>query len=364
MAEITSLIPELEDVQRHGSAERRAETLRRITDLFLRDASRFGPEHIELFDDVLSRLIVEIETEARAMLARRLAPIPNAPVRVVGQLARDDDIAVAGPVLLQSKRLEDDALVDIARTKGQGHLLAIAGRPEVGAAVTDVLVGRGDDDVVRNAVNNLGARFSEAGFSALVRRAEHDDALAEKMAMRPDIPRLLFRDLVILATDVVRNRLLAAARPEAQPEIRRILSKLAGEIGAKARPPRDYAAAQQAVSAMRADDRLGEPQLFEFARSGQYEETVAALAALCQVPIDTVDRLLGGERPDPVLILCKAAGFGWPTARAVINARAGTRPLSQQAFDHAFANFERLSDATARRVLRFWRVRHATPPAG
>jgi len=175
MADLESLIPELEAVLEHGSTARRTEALRRITDLFLEDANRYTSEHVALFDDVLGRLIVEIEGEARAMLARRLGPVLNAPVRVVGLLARDDDIRVAGPVLRQSRRLVDSDLVEIARTKSQAHLVAIAGRAQVGMAITDVLIGRGDGEVVRNVADNLGALFSPSGISTLVRRAETDD---------------------------------------------------------------------------------------------------------------------------------------------------------------------------------------------
>ena len=46
-----SLLPELEDVVQNGTAERRAETLRRITGLFLDGAVNFNDEHVALFDD-------------------------------------------------------------------------------------------------------------------------------------------------------------------------------------------------------------------------------------------------------------------------------------------------------------------------
>ena len=36
------------------------------------------------------------------------------------------------------------------------------------------------------------------------------------------------------------------------------------------------------------------------------------------MPVDVVDRLMTGDRPDPILILCKSAGYSWPTAREVI----------------------------------------------
>ena len=94
-----------------------------------------------------------------------------------------------------------------------------------------------------------------------------------------------------------------------------------------------------------------------FCSDGKYEETVVALAALAKVPINVVDRLMGGERPDPVLILCKAAGLGWPTVKAIILVRPDGKGTSSQGLDAAFANYGRLSASTAQRVVRFWQVR-------
>jgi uncharacterized protein (DUF2336 family) len=357
MAALASLIPELEDVLSRGTAAKRAETLRRITDLFIDGAGRYDESHVGLFDDVLSSLIVEIETKTLAEIARRLAPVSNAPVKVIRRLARDEDITVAGPVLLQSRRLDETDLVDIAKTKSQAHLLAISGRAEIGVALSDVLLGRGDGDVVRNIARNPGARFSESGFSVLVKRAGNDNVLAERVALRSDVPPDLFRTLLTRATEMVQKRLLATARPEKQAEIKRILAEISQEIGAKIPAARDYIEAQRVVLAMHQAGQLGEPQLLEFARGEHYEETIATLSALCAVPIEVVDRLMSGDRADPVLILCKAVGFEWSTVRAVIQARAGGRRVSSQALDNALANFERLSVATAQRVLRFWQAR-------
>ena len=66
---------------------------------------------------------------------------------------------------------------------------------------------------------------------------------------------------------------------------------------------------------------------------------------------------MGAERPDPVLILCKSAGWGWPTAKAIIMVRPGGARTSSQDLDAAYADFDRLSPTTARRVMRFWQVR-------
>jgi uncharacterized protein (DUF2336 family) len=263
---------------------------------------------------------------------------------------------VAGPVLTQSARLDDSDLLEIARSKGQAHLIAISGREELKETVTDVLVSRGDREVARKVAENPGARLSETGYSRLVRRAEHDGALAETVAQREDIPAHLFRELLMRATEVVQRRLLAAAKPETQDEIRRVLAKVSDEVGAAAPPERDFTRARTNVQKTAANDPLAEKHLVRFAEDDRYEETVVALSELCGVPTEVVEKLMSGERPDPILILCKSAEFAWTTARALILVRPTVRGKTSLALDQACGNFERLSPETAQRVVRFWQA--------
>jgi uncharacterized protein (DUF2336 family) len=352
-----SLIPELEDVIQHGSSARRAETLRRITALFADGASRFNADHVQLFEEVFFRLIGEVDASARTELAHRLAPIGNAPRAVLRRLAADDDIAAARPVLKESQALEESDLVEIAQTQSQAHLLAVSKRRQVGERVTDILVARGAREVLRSLAENPGAQFSDASFAALVERAAQDGALAEKVGMRRDIPPRLFRDLLLETTNAVQQRLLASARPEKQSEIRRVLAELADDAQARA-ARRDYTAAERKILDLRRDGKLGEATIVEFAKNAHHEETVAALASLCAVPIDVVDRLMAADRPDPILILCKSVGWGWQTVRTIMTAMPGGHAMSSRDLDAAYANFDRLSPTTAQRVMRFWQVQH------
>ena len=352
-----SLLPELEDVVQHGSAEKRAETLRRITTLFLDGAKLFNAEHVALFDDVMGCLIEEIEAKALAELARRIAPVFNAPPSVVSALAKNDDIEVARP-LLEVAPISDPDLKYIAETKSQAHLLALSSRFGITEALSEILVDRGDRDVARTIATNQDARLSDNTFTTLVKRAEQDGVLAEKVGQRTDIPPRLFRQLLMQASDVVQKRLLASAKPETQAEIRRVLEKVTDEVGAKA-APRNYTAALATVRALHKEGKLTENDIAEYAKSGQYEETIAALATLCAVPVEVVDRLMSGERADPVLILARSAGFGWPTVREVVCARPGPR-ATETTLTAAFENFEKLTAATAQRVVRFWQVRQGT----
>src|SRR6187399_874616 len=135
-----SLIPELDDIVRRGDPKRRADAARRISELFLQGAASFRPDHVELFDGVLTSLVPHAELAARADLAERLSRLANAPRELVGQLAREDEIAIAGPLLRRSPVIDEQALVEIARSKGQGHLLAMSERPTLSPDITDVMV--------------------------------------------------------------------------------------------------------------------------------------------------------------------------------------------------------------------------------
>ena len=109
---------------------------------------RFSPRHVALFDDVIGCLIEQIEVKALAELARRIAPVANAPAGVVRTLAHHDDIAVAEPMLRRA-RLEEGELLRIAETKSQAHLLALSARRGVGETLSDILVARGNREVSR-----------------------------------------------------------------------------------------------------------------------------------------------------------------------------------------------------------------------
>src|SRR5258706_3712129 len=204
------LLDELQTTLAQGTVPRQVETLRRVTDLFLSGAVDYSDEQIGLFDDVFQCLMHHIETSAKALLANRLAPIDTAPPLTVRALAFDDLIEVAAPVLSRSERLDDDTLIETARNKSQAHLMAISTRKVLSGAVTDVLVLRGNDEVVQSTVNNPGAQFTERGFTRLVSRAEGDDNLATCVGLHPTIPRHLYFKLLAKASDTVRQRLEGA----------------------------------------------------------------------------------------------------------------------------------------------------------
>ena len=355
-----SLMDELEEAVQSGSRDKRVDTLRRITDLFLVAPAQLTDQQVEVFDDVLTHLISRVETKARAELAERLAPIDQAPHEAIRRLAHDDQIAVAGPILTQSTRLTTSDLVEIAEQKGQAHLLAIASRETVEDKVTDVLVSRGDRSVVTTLASNVGASFSPTGYSALVKRADGDETLSEKLGRRLDMPLQLFRELLRRATEAVRQRLLAAADASQRDAIQKVLASISQDVEREAPRARDFESAVRLVSLLKETGRLNEGEIHTFAKHEKYEEAMAGLAAICSVPHDLVQRLAESGRTDALLVPCKAAGFGWLTVRALLELRARHNALATHDLEAAASEYGKLSQATAARVLRFWQVRQTT----
>jgi uncharacterized protein (DUF2336 family) len=358
-----NLLDELQITLTHGNVTRRVETLRRVTDLFANGATDYSPEQIGLFDDVFQCLIRHIETSAKALLSNRLAPIDNAPPRTVQTLAFDDAIEVAGPMLSQSPRLDDEALIEVARSKSQAHLLAISKRKSLSNAVTDALVQRGNDDVVHSAISNPGAEFSENGFTELVDRAEGDDELATCLGMRPTIPRHLFLKLVAKASATVRSR-LEAANPKLADEVPgavREATRRARSVPSEAKKQAEIAHAL--VKSLFDDGRLDEEQVEEFAKAKKFDETNAAIAAMANVPVAVAENMMVESRAEGVMILAKVAGLSWPTVRSIIHMRdelSGGEPADLQICK---GTYERLRPSTAQQVLRFHRMQQTTPAA-
>jgi uncharacterized protein (DUF2336 family) len=355
------LLDELETALTSGTNTRRIEMLTRITDLFVVGAARLSEDQIGVFDDVMVRLVQTIEAKARAKLSNRLAPIGNAPAKIVNMLAFDDDIEVAAPVLRQSERIGERELLANAASKSQQHLAAIAERTSLPEAITDVLVERGDRDVVHTVVKNTGARFSDAGFRALVQRSAGDDVLATEVGRRPDIPRPLFLMLLEKASSAVRAR-LEAENPDAGSAVEGVVAEVVGGIRNDARNASpDFAAAQASVERQNRIRRIGEAEIYQYARDRKFEETAIALSLLCETPIDVVERALLDPGAEIVLILAKVADLSSTTTKAILLLRAADRGLSASDLDRALASFSRLQPETASRVLGFFRTRAKKP---
>jgi len=188
-----ALYAELDGALARASAAWRVAALRQIANLFVSSAALYNADQVAVFDDVMCRLIPNMDRVVLAELANRLVLIDNAPVKLLGLLARHPDAAVSGPVLEHAKSLPDEDLVAVADRDGFDRTLLrkIAARARLGKAVTDVLLKRGDAAMHRRLVANPDAAISETGYARLIMSVNGDKEFAVAIAAREDVPEEL-----------------------------------------------------------------------------------------------------------------------------------------------------------------------------
>ena len=350
-----SLLQELDVAAVQGSAESRQRALWYATDLLI--VGRYTEDEIWMFGEIIGQLEQDIETATRVELSKRLARTDNAPFKVVNKLAFDDSIEVAGPVLRQSQRLDTQTLIANARAKSQNHLLAISKRKSLCEELTDELVSRGNQEVVRSVAKNDGARFSDFGILHMIKRSKSDSILFEHLGHRKDIPRHTFQQLIAKASQNAKKR-LEGERPEAASQIRNLVTDVTGALHSKFGPAsKDYFDAKREVAKQHYRGNLNQKLIAEYAQSRKFEETTAGLALLCSLPVDVVERALLDKNHDIVLLLARALAFSWETTMAVLFLGAPLGRIMAHDLEGMKQKFAELSVEMSKGVLQAYRSR-------
>jgi len=348
-------LKELNETISRGSPESRERALWHATNILIE--GRYTEDQIWVFGEVIGRLAEEIEHAARAKLAKRLAHTNNAPFKVVMQLAFDDSIDVAGPVLQFSQRIDSKSLVNNIRTKSQPHLLAISKRNSIPVEVTDELVTRGNQDVVQAVASNNGACFSDFGFLQMIKRSETDSILAEHIGLRKEIPRHMFQQLIAKASDDVRRK-LERERPDLAEEIHASVTEVTGKLHSKFGPAtKSYFAAKRAVTGLYQYSRLNEKSILNYALAHKLEEVTVGLSLLCSLPVDVVERTLVHDNREMTLVLVKALGFEWETAMSLLFLGAKNHRIPSGDLDDLKEEFGRLNAETSKGILKVYQSR-------
>jgi uncharacterized protein (DUF2336 family) len=319
-----------------------------VTDLFLSNVGRLGDSQIAAVDGVLAHLIARVDATTVIQLSEALSTIDRAPRQTIRQLAFHEQPQVAAPVLRSSNCLSEADLLEIVKTRGQQHLLAICDRKTLNEALTDALMRFGDVNVSNALARNAGARFSECGYATLVGRAERDEGLAEKLGVRLDIPGSLLRELIGKVADVVRARFLTGSRPLARGK-----NSAAATAGQVARKAIDYTQVQSEIVALNRTGKLNDSIVNRFAVRGEYIHVVAALALKADVKVEAIEPLLEPDRVYGLIVACKAAQVSWSTTTMIVRNRPNCPPSTDRELEQCVAVYESLLLSVAQWTIRF-----------
>lgn len=347
------MLSDLESLARESSSAKRRDLLNGITQLFLDGAEQHNDREVALYADVVLQVLDSVELEGRIEFSNAVAHQAATPASVARRLAHDE-IEVARPVLQHSPVLGDLDLIKVAERRSPEHLYAISVRTALSAEVTDSLIRRGDDKVIRSVSGNRGARFSDSGLQRMVVHASEDETVRSNLVAREDLREDLMEKVlpVISGANAAKLRLLlenasddvsGAALNQMEKEIH---SASQGRLEVR------QMVKQVLAGAHNIDDAL--IALSDQARIGDIALLISRLAGIQE---NVVSNVLFKANNDPIAIMCKAIGATPAGFRAVQQLRARRLRLPDSHLERGARDFARLSDEAAKRSLRFVKLR-------
>lgn len=351
-------VEHLEDIARAKDSERRRELLVSISDLFLAGDSGKSERERALYTDIFLRTVDELDTDGRREVAEQLADSAETPRSVAKRLACDD-LTVADPILRLSPVLLDDDLVEIAQSMPNGHLVSISQRQALSETVTDVLIDRGDANVMRSVAANDGARISANGFHTLAAKAGEDEVLQQNLSGRLDVPEEVMRRVLPRVSGDVAQRVRQAfakavdksAMGKAMVEAEKAFA------GAKL----DASRARVAALVTAKEVAEGKRELADVVRSlaaeEKFIELVTVLGRLVDLPEGMVGNMMYKTENAPSVIICRSAGLDRSSFTMFSELRCRRLKLPSSHGNHAVAEFDAISPELAKRFLRFVNLR-------
>ena len=346
----------LVDLAKEKSSEKRCELLRDITVVFTTEADHLSDELIDQFGSVMGAVSANLDQEIRARLSDSICEVARAPHALIKQLAHDE-AEVASPVLAKSPVLSESDLVEIAESKGQSHLMAMTKRLHIPQAVSDIIVDRGNDDVLINLCSNEGAKLSRQSLEALVEKSENIVKLQGPMARRRDVPIDLLQEMYFFVSSAVRQIIVetsenldpeALAQSSAQMTQKIIHDELLLE------------GAIEYVDRLEKYKELTERRLVILLKEKRFNEFLIGFSRLTGIDFKIARRLVFEKSCDGFAIACRAAEFDQSSFAEFISLTNERTSRDVNIARKLIQVYNKVPIETAQRTLRFWRVRQQT----
>lgn len=334
----------------------REQLFRNMAQLYSYVSDRCDDEQVAQYDEVLCQLAELVEAEARAHVAKLLAPLDRAPGNVVVKLA-NDEIEVAQPLLEFSNVLSDDDLIEIIAKQSEEHRVAIAGRQVVTDRVGEAIVEHGETASVVRLVRNTNAELSQETLERIAGRAAHDAAIASDLRGRTDIDWKALSAGIDAVGDKVRET-IEQIDPRVDPvtvgKVQAVVyNRMRNRAGFSSQ---DWKVAYNQVKALSDRKQLDERALIRFARFGYGHHTAAALTMLLRVGPEVFVKWLAMQDYVAITVALRALGIQPDLFEAMIASMPWRDLPSQQDLQNVRKRYEALSRDEAVGIFELWRT--------
>jgi len=360
MSANTSRLEDLVSLASETSSEKRRELLEGVTGMFLEAPEHFNDQEVDLFGEILGRVALEVEEQVRIRLSEQLSNVETAPKTLVLQLA-NDVIEVAAPQLLRSSVLKDLDLVNIVKAKGTDHQAAVAGREEVSEEVADALVETGAEQVLVAVAENAGVQLSRDAKKVLVSKSETIESLHKPLVNRGDIDADLKHEMYWWVSSALRDHIVSETGAD-DAVVEEMLRSSTTVMAERARHAANMSKAEREIQQASELGHLNQNLMVQLLRQGEREKFLYAFSYLTDLDIKTTMQILADPGMEAVAIACRAMNFDLSTFSAIVllrNSESGNQRGGNEVASLLDA-YMKLPEQSAKRAMRFWRLRHKT----
>ena len=311
---------ELTELATERTAGKRLELMNAITDMFITDRQDKSPSEVELFGEVFTRLLNDMDKDSKLLIAEKFAHVEDTHKSFAAALVYGD-ADIAAPMLKHSKAFSDDDLINVTNLATTEHRVAIAARINVSAIVTDNLIGHGEPIVLRTVCQNTTAHISSNGFNHMVKHNPDDGELLALLLQREDLPQ----DIKMLLPHLGGGVLSAVERvadAHSKAEMRDLMDRSYQQRDAEhTEDNANENSSLDAVNEVRTGELSLDEAVVQFANEMESDNLAQLIAEIGHVDVKYVCEIMSQSRGEPITVLCRSIEMSEQSFAEICNMR-------------------------------------------
>jgi Uncharacterised protein conserved in bacteria (DUF2336) len=268
--------------------------------------------------------------------------------------------SIVPPVLTERRAAPREPMADannpitLARKAGVPELMQIAVLPNLPESLTNVLVARGERDVLEKVLQNKTATFSRSSLTTLSELAPSDRMIKDCLIARSDLPEPIIERLLPFLAPLAKAQLLYSDSPFGEYEARKALSQASADLVAAYRNGQMLLGLDTCLATVDDGKMTISETVILLARDIRVAELSAFMAAKLGICHVTAFNVLSSRLDHTSAVLVRALGCDMTALEAVMvmRGRCGCREARETKSARYTANKYTQEEATAM-VARF-----------
>lgn len=352
---VAANLQQLMCLARDPSQKSRNRLVTYITKLLAESEKSLNLREQALVNEILKKLISEVERPIRSALAQILAEMDNAPQETV-LLLGNEDIDIAAPILMKSTVLMDRHLIDIIQRQSERHQLAIAMRQQLSEQVSAALIATGSSSVIQTLLENDGAKLSQQSMSDLVQKSRSMLDLQEPLLRRRELSFDLAAKMFIWVSQALREYIVTNFEIDAKVIDPVIARTVAQEFTQLTQSGGDEHRSERTVSILAESGQLTGSLLLETLKQADIELFETLFAKMANISLKLAHHLIYDTNAQGITVAAKAMGLDRAefTSLYLSMDRANMYRKNTKPLNYWLKLYDRLQAPMAKDILVKW----------